>query len=56
MDEVDDEKGLGMSVDGVFREASDGLGLRVSHGGLFKIGVDGAGEAVQGEDPSSSKR
>jgi hypothetical protein len=51
--EVDDEKGLGVSVDGVLREANDGLGLGLCHGGAFKTGADKAGEAV---DPSPSKR
>lgn len=46
MEEVDDEKGLGMSVDGVLREANDGHGLRVCHGGAFKTGADEAGSAV----------
>ena len=46
MDEVDDEKGLGMSVDGVLREANDGLGLGVFHSGLFKTGADEFGEVA----------
>lgn len=41
-EEVDDEKGLGTSVDGVLREANDGHGLEVCHGGVFKTGGDGA--------------
>jgi hypothetical protein len=46
MEEVDDEKGLGISVDGVLREATDGLGLGVFHGGLFKTGADESGEVA----------
>lgn len=55
MDEVDDEKGLGMSVEGVLREANDGLGLGVFHGGGFKTGANESGEVVQGGAPSSKR-
>ena len=46
IEEVDDEKGLGMSVDGVLKEANDGRGLGVCHGGVFKREAEEAGEAI----------
>ena len=43
---MDDETGLGESVDGVLKEANDGRGLGVCHGGVFKRGEEEADEVV----------